>query len=229
MPSETSKTNSIRSQEFFDSYLSGRVIDIGCGSDLVTPCAEPFDQIHGDAERILEFREAGAYHTVYSSHRLEHLRNVPQALTQWWDLVRPGGYLVLVVPDEDLCEQGIWSSLFNRDHKATFRKNADESWSPVSFNLTELLRNLPDCQIVSIERQDAVYDYDLMRHGLGPAGRVANRLQRLRRNLFRAVRVRSDRIESLSNRIALGFGAPIDQTLGPAVAQIQAVARRRAR
>lgn len=228
MPSETSKTNSIRSKEFFDAYLSGRVIDIGCGSDLVTPWAEPFDQIHGDAERILEFREAGGYDTVYSSHCLEHLANVTQALTQWWELVRPGGYLVLVVPDEDLYEQGIWPSLFNRDHKATFRANERESWSPVSFNLAGLLANLPDSQIESIERQDAGYDYDLKRHGLGPMGRVAYRLHRLRRNLFRAAGVRSDRIESLSNHVAFRFGAPIDQTLGPAVAQIQAVVKKQA-
>ena len=62
-----------------------------------------------------------AYDAVCSSHCLEHMRDVPAALTQWWALVRKGGYLVLVVPDEDLYEQGGWPSLFNSDHKATFR------------------------------------------------------------------------------------------------------------
>jgi hypothetical protein len=39
------------------------------------------------------------------------------ALRQWWALVRPGGYLVVVVPHEDLYEQGMWPSAFNSDHK----------------------------------------------------------------------------------------------------------------
>ena len=51
------------------------------------------------------------------------MRDVPQALEQWWQLVKPGGAMVIVVPDEDLYEQGAWPSLFNRDHSATFRLN----------------------------------------------------------------------------------------------------------
>ena len=35
MATEASKTNALRSPEFFETYLSGRVIDIGAGDDLV--------------------------------------------------------------------------------------------------------------------------------------------------------------------------------------------------
>lgn len=226
MSNETSKTNLIRGDAFIESYLSGRVIDIGCGSDLVVPWAEPFDQVHGDAERILRYREAGSYDAVHSSHCLEHMADVPESLGQWWALVKPGGYLVLVVPDENLYEQGIWPSRFNRDHKATFRKGGSETWSPVSYDLGELLRRLPDSEIVALDLQDAGYDHSLKRRGLTGAGRIAFRLNKLRRNLFRALGLNTERVNRVANRIAYSCGAPIDQTLGAAVAQIQAVVKK---
>ena len=117
MVRETSKTNRHRSPEFFDVYLSGRVIDIGCGDDLVVSWAEPFDKTEGDASAILSFRPPETYDCVHSSHCLEHMENVPNALGQWWKLVKPGGHIIIVVPDEDLYEQGNFPSLFNQDHK----------------------------------------------------------------------------------------------------------------
>ena len=47
MATEASKTNALRSPEFFAQYLSGSVIDIGAGDDLVVPNAEIFDLHQG--------------------------------------------------------------------------------------------------------------------------------------------------------------------------------------
>src|SRR6185437_7927510 len=163
MSGEASKTRAIRGPEFEKRFLGGRVIDIGCGPDLVVPHAEAFDLQHGDAQRIASQRPIGAYDAVHSSHCLEHMRDVPAALEQWWSLVRPGGYLVLVVPDEDLYEQGAWPSLFNTDHKATFRFRKRSSWSPVSFDLEELVKGLPEAEVISCERPDYGYDHSLRR------------------------------------------------------------------
>ena len=164
---------------------------------------------------------------VHSSHCLEHMKDPARALRSWLRVVRPGGHLIVTVPDEDLYEQGIWPSLFNRDHKATFRIDKPESWSPVSFDLRALLHGLRDSEPLSIEKQDAGYDYTLMRHGIGRAGRLAFRLNKLRRNIFRAIGLRSRRLNTAANRLAFRLGSPIDQTLGPAVAQIQAVVKKR--
>ena len=65
------------------------------------------DLIHGDAQHILDYKKKESYDCVNSSHCLEHMKDVPSALSQWWGLVKPGGYLVTVVPHEDLYEQGI--------------------------------------------------------------------------------------------------------------------------
>src|SRR5258708_1748845 len=141
MRDEASKTRALRPRDFAEIYLNGRVIDIGCGPDLVVPHAEPFDLEHGNAEEIAGIREMGAYDAVCSSHCLEHMRNVPKALEQWWALVRERGYLIVVVPEEDLYEQGGWPSLFNRDHKATFTLGRQTTWSPVSYDIVELFNN----------------------------------------------------------------------------------------
>ena len=162
MVDEASKTQRLRGPDFARQYFAGRVLDIGAGQDPVCPHAERFDAEDGDANRILDFLEAAAYDTVHSSHCLEHMRRPPQALAQWWELIKPGGHLVLVVPDEDLYEQGIWPSLFNPDHKATFRLDTDLSWSPVSYEARSLVAALPGARILSAERHDRHYDYALM-------------------------------------------------------------------
>ena len=109
---EASKTERIRGPEFSDQYFSGKVLDIGCGDNLVVPNAIPFDKEQGDAQNILNYLKPSDFDCVHSSHSLEHMRDVPKALEQWWQLVKPGGAMVIVVPDEDLYEQGVWPSLF---------------------------------------------------------------------------------------------------------------------
>ncbi len=137
---ETSKTLFLHGQRLAP-FLMGRGIDIGCGSDPVTPDCRGFDVSDGNAERIDEFVD-DEFDFVWSSHCLEHMSDPRDALGRWWKLVRPGGYLILIVPDEDLYEQGCWPSVFNDDHKATFRLRGRSNWSPVSVDLEWELRSL---------------------------------------------------------------------------------------
>ena len=59
------------------------------------------------------------------------------ALQHWLRVLKPGGHLVVTVPDEDLYEQGVWPSTFNGDHKHTFTMFKQRSWSPVSINVLD--------------------------------------------------------------------------------------------
>jgi len=170
-------------------------------------------------------RPVGAYDAVCSSHCLEHMRDVPAALEQWWALVRPGGHLILVVPDEDLYEQGGWPSLFNSDHKATFRMGKVETWSPVSYDILELVKALPDAEIVSCERHDQNYDHRLRRSRISPVGRLLFRANHLCNAVLRRV---GGALAPATNRLFFSLGAPVDQTAGAALAQIQVVVRKRA-
>lgn len=127
MGDETRKTNKIRGLKFIEKYFQGNVIDISGGNDPVTPNAKVFDLEDGDAQYIAEFEKTGYYDCVHSSHCLEHMIDVPNALAQWWSLVKVNGYMIITVPHEDLYEQRIWPSIFNSDHKATFRLNQADS------------------------------------------------------------------------------------------------------
>ena len=63
---ESSKTNRVRSKEFFKNYLQGSVIDIGGGNDSVVDNAEVFDMQHGDAQNILKYKNPKSFDCVYS-------------------------------------------------------------------------------------------------------------------------------------------------------------------
>jgi SAM-dependent methyltransferase len=143
---------------------TGRGIDIGCGPDPITPSARRFDLEHGDANVVSQFVKE-QFDFVYSSHCLEHMHDPRMTILDWWKLVRPGGYLFVVVPDEDLYEQGFFPSRFNDDHKATFTISKTRSWSPKSVNVLDLAHSLPGGQLVSLQLQDAGYDRSLISFG----------------------------------------------------------------
>jgi len=231
---EASKTEKIRGSEFKSRYFSGKVLDIGCGNNLVVPNAIPFDKDQGDAQEILNYLEPKTFDCVHSSHSLEHMIDVPKALEQWWQLVKPGGAMVIVVPDEDLYEQGVWPSLFNRDHSATFRINKHDSWSPVSYDLGMVCSKLPNAELISLEQQDQGYDHSLKGHGLGRQGKFFMRLNRSiikrldrHQKFLDKLGINSKLIKYRINLISVKLGALIDQTLENAVAQIQIVLRKK--
>ena len=227
---ESSKTKRVRGAEFDGVYFSRTVLDIGCGDDLVVPHAQPFDMQHGDANKILDHLPAASFDTVHSSHCLEHMHRPREALQDWWQLVRPGGYLITVVPEEDLYEQGQWPSRFNWDHKATFRLNKQTTWSPCSYDLRELHQALPSAEIISAEIQDDGYRYELQR--LGPENPHTrnlreNQLQLIHKLNEKRLLTSFELLDEL-NTCFSALGATVDQTLGSALAQIQVIARKRA-
>jgi SAM-dependent methyltransferase len=226
---EASKTRSVRGEFFEKSYLQGRGIDIGCGQDLVCSNAEPFDLQHGDAQHLLNHKKPSSFDFVHSSHCLEHMHNPKDALASWWAALKPDGYMVLVVPDEDLYEQHLWPSKYNPDHKATFTlKNKSKSWSPVSYNLTQLIEALPGAEIISSCIHDEGYNYKL----LGLTRRtIAHKLYRWsfykKQPLKRTFAKFITHFLPLTSAFYKGKKAyPIDQSRGAALCQIQIVARK---
>jgi SAM-dependent methyltransferase len=228
---ETSKTNKVRGAGFAAKYLQGKVLDIGCGKDIVCPGAQPFDQEHGDAQRISAFLPKESYDTVYSSHCLEHMPDPLGALAQWWSLVKPGGFLVTVVPHEDLYEQGVWPSRFNSDHKATFRLGGQTKFSPVSHDIQAIIAALPGANVVSVEVHDQGYDYSLMSNKdtvknprpLLPL-KVARKLLRGISKPFPSLRIQLT--HWIENLYFDRYGLPVDQTSRDALAQIQVIAQK---
>src|ERR1700682_1052705 len=138
------------------SVLRGDGIDIGCGTDPVFPDVTPFDVAQGDANHVSRYVDR-QFDFVYASHCLEHMVDPRLALVAWWGLVKPGGALFFIVPDEDLYEQGFWPSRFNADHKWTFTISKHSSWSPVSVHCakTRRLRDFAKLTAMQTSLRDA--------------------------------------------------------------------------
>jgi len=162
---ETSKADCRR----FNDYLFKRVfkskgIDIGAGDDCLenglfkdqVEC-ECFDLKDGDAEEI---NKPQIYDFVYSSNCLEHLHNPSRALANWLKILKPNGFLIFSVSDEDLYEQGVFPSKWNEDHKWTFTIKKRASWSFKSLNIIDLISHL-NVKILRIQLVDSNYDYSL--------------------------------------------------------------------
>ena len=201
------------------SVLQGKGLDIGCGNDPVRPDVRRFDVEHGDANCVTQvIRELESFDYVFSSHCLEHMRDPIAALDDWWKLVKPGGALFVIVPDEDLYEQGYWPSIFNSDHKSTFTISKQTSWSPVSRNLLDLVHNLPNVERVNVRLQDDGYRRKYLTAAVWSRG-IAVYAGKVRSRVRRLVPPALGLLESIYSALRL----PIDQTQDAAVAQSIAV------
>ncbi len=133
---------------FGSRWFVGVGLDVGGGIDSLALFIELFpriqkiviyDQPQGDAQ-LLDNVADDSFDFLYSSHCLEHVRDPYEALGNWIRVVKPGGHLVIDMPDEDLYEQGNWPSKFNSDHKTSWTIDKEASWSPVSVNALDLVR-----------------------------------------------------------------------------------------
>ena len=157
---------------FSNRYFVGRGIDIGGKPDPLALYAGMFSRLEhvrtwdwddGDAQHLADVAD-GALDFVHSSHCLEHLVDPREGLRNWLRVVKPGGYLVVTVPDEDLYEQGVFPSTFNRDHKWTFTIFKHASWSDRSLNVLDLVRELDEqAELVRVEQLSSTYRFDLPR------------------------------------------------------------------
>jgi len=150
---------------FHSTYFVGQGIDVGSGDDPLESYVQMFpaiesvrawDVIDGDAQLMTEIDDE-SLDFVHSSHCLEHMRDPREALQNWLRILRPGGNLIITVPDEDLYELGTWPSRFNPDHKWTFTIYKPRSWSPKSINVIDLIREFGSR--IAVERLVLLRDF----------------------------------------------------------------------
>lgn len=126
----------------FDLYLRGNGIDVGAGDDpLVVPFGHvrTWDKADGDAQ-ILSGVDEKSFDFVYSSHCLEHMQSVEEALATWAKVCRIDGYVYVVVPEWTLYEHRQWPSRHNRDHRASFALISTPSVDHRHYTLADLIR-----------------------------------------------------------------------------------------
>ena len=162
----------LHDSNYITRYFTGAGIDIGAGPDPLTRYIELFplittirawDKKDGDAELMMSCAD-NQYDFVHSSHCLEHMQNPDVALKNWFRILKPGGHLVVTVPDEDMYEQGVFPSTFNPDHKWTFTIFKTSSWSNRSRNVIEMIMTLGEsADPIKVEQLINTYRFKLPR------------------------------------------------------------------
>lgn len=109
-------------------YFHGRILDVGCGQYKTFPHfigvdnGKMWGKMSVDAPisdaMSLDLFAGQSCDGVFSSHLLEHIPydDVPKALTEWCRIIKPGGHLVIYVPDEDQYPK-VGEQYANPDHK----------------------------------------------------------------------------------------------------------------
>lgn len=163
----------LRDPNFITRYFVGTGIDIGGLPDPLSLYVELFPLIteikvwdwdDGDAQHLNGIQD-DSLDFIVSSHCLEHLVDPYEGLRNWMKVLKPGGHLIITIPDEDLYEQGQWPSNKNLDHKHTFTINKNSSWSANSINLFHLLSELSEfADVRKIEVLDSTYRFNLPKY-----------------------------------------------------------------
>jgi ADP-heptose:LPS heptosyltransferase/predicted SAM-dependent methyltransferase len=160
-------------------YTRGRVLDIGAGAFKAFPHFIGVDNyadtrifghqfrtdLYVDDARELKILASGQFDAVFSSHLLEHIeqKHVVATLKEWWRVVKPGGYLILYLPDETLYPK-VGEPGANPDHK----------WNVSYTRLIEMMqRTEVDWNLEKWERRDQGQEYSLLTvfRKLDPAAR----------------------------------------------------------
>ena len=99
-----SESGKVRDMENLMKFIKGKIADVGCGPDKITPDAigydgKKLDGVNVDGEGCWINKDE-VYDTVFSSHFLEHTANPFDYMIDWYGALKPGGHLVLYLPDQ---------------------------------------------------------------------------------------------------------------------------------
>jgi SAM-dependent methyltransferase len=127
---EQSKAARRRAQDWHypNLYFVGDGIDIGAGPDGLSKLREFYPKItsvrdwdlpDGDAQDLPGV-EPATFDFVSASHVLEHLDSPIRALARWMAVLKPGGYMVITVPEWSMYERCHWPSRHGVGHRWAF-------------------------------------------------------------------------------------------------------------
>jgi SAM-dependent methyltransferase len=146
---------------FFHRYMSGQVIlDIGykgghSNAVPIFPHAIWVDLDYPGYDGITLPFGNESVDTVFASHVLEHVPNSVSAVRDWFRVIKPGGFIVCIVPHQYLYERKrTMPSNWSREHvrfytPATLLRDFEEALEPNAYRVRHLADN------------DGGYEYDL--------------------------------------------------------------------
>jgi len=150
-------------------FCAGQGIDLACGDRKIKQTAIGLDIGKGadsqadfaiDLEGGLTLFASDVFDFVFSSHYLEHVKDLPSQLQEWWRVLRPGGNLVLYLPHADLYPR-VGHEGANPDHKHDLTPEI----------VLEVMGEIGSFEILhnEIHAEDAEYSFDLVLKKLAAA------------------------------------------------------------
>ena len=143
-------------------FCTGQGLDLACGTKKIKETAIGCD-IGREKDSAADFAidlEGGLtlfandiFDFIFSSHYLEHAKDPPGLLQEWWRVIRPGGNLVLYLPHADLYPR-VGHEGANPDHKHDFRPEG----------VLEIMREFASFEILhnEIHAEENEYSFDLV-------------------------------------------------------------------
>lgn len=170
-PSETSKCRARLAP-----FCTGYGLDLGFGGDPIVPHAigmdmpQPYSdvgklpvQLGGDATRLVWFAD-GTLDFVFSSHLLEDFADVGAVLREWLRVLKPGGRLIILCPDEQVY----------RRHCAATGQPYNIHHVHADFSLTYVQRELARLGVPHRVLHEAalidLYSWEIVVEKLAPSG-----------------------------------------------------------
>jgi SAM-dependent methyltransferase len=148
-------------------FCVGVGLDVGYGGDPITPTAICLDlpqayghygrspqHIQGDARSLHWFAD-GALDYVYSSHVLEDFEDTSAVLEEWLRVIRPGGRLVLFLPDEPT-----YRAVCQRDGKLPNVHHVHPNFGP--DYLKQILQRRDDLTVRALRFPVGEYSFELV-------------------------------------------------------------------
>jgi SAM-dependent methyltransferase len=146
---------------FIQRYFVGTGLDIATGDERLSLRTHLFPRIaellwwdsaqggmssmRGLDDQSLDFVLAGGC--------LAREANPAQSVSRWLDLLKPGGFLIVTVPDEELYEKGAWPSRFDAAHRFSFTLCKQERSHPDCVDVFQLVRSvshIAQCERVNL-------------------------------------------------------------------------------
>lgn len=147
-------------------YTRGKGLDVGCGLQKLYPhwigvdnktderlFGHPINcDIRVDTAERMEIFASGSMDFIFSSHLLEHIEpeRVTGALREWMRIIKPKGYLVLYLPDEDEYPK-VGTEGCNPDHK----------WNVNYDRLIQYMRGAGGWDLIEFQKRNQEREYSL--------------------------------------------------------------------
>ena len=148
----------------FRKYLHGYGIDIGGGDDClkfppdIKGKVYLWDFADGDAQYLHKIQDE-TFDFIYSSHCLEHMRDIDTAFLNWLRVCKRGGVMYICVPHELYYEKGIWPSVNNLDHKYSFTLDS-KSNLPKNIVIMDFLKKFREyIEVVEVRENLKNYNF----------------------------------------------------------------------